>query len=149
MLELEENKRFLNELKQNLNEISESMKIDSLRATLESLKGESEKEGFWLDTENSAKVFSKIKSLERRIDSFQSLEKELNNLLEMNELLNAEFDSDLLNDLLSSSKSLEVKLNDKKIETYFSGKYDANNAILTLHPGARWNRISRLGSNAL
>jgi hypothetical protein len=30
-----------------------------------------------------------------------------------------------------------------------SGKYDSNNAIITLHPGARWNWKSRLGSNAL
>lgn len=149
MLELEENKRFLIDLKDKLEEIKESMKIDSLCATLEGLKEESSKEDFWQDTENSAKVFSKIKSLERKIKSYTDLEHELNNLLEMNELLEVEFDSDLLNDLLSSSKNLDVKLTDLKIETYFSGKYDANNAILTLHPGAGRNRISRLGSNAL
>lgn len=149
MLELEENKRFLTDLKDKLQEIKESMKIDSLSANLESLKEESSKEDFWQDTENSAKVFSKIKSLERKIKSYTDLEQELNNLIEMNELLDVEFDSDLLNDLLSSSKTLDVKLNDLKIETYFSGKYDANNAILTLHPGAGRNRISRLGTNAL
>ena len=136
MLELEENKRFLNELKENLKEISESMKIDSLRATLEKLREESNQEGFWQDTEKSAKVFSKIKALERKLQKYEELEKELNNLLEMNELLDLEFDSELLKELLSSSKSLSNKLEDIKVETYFSGKYDANNAIITLHPGA-------------
>ena len=136
MLELEDNKRFLNELKDNLKEISESMKIESLSANLQELREKSNQEGFWQDTENSAKVFSKIKSLERKLQKYEDLEKELNNLLEMNELLDLEFDSGLLKDLLNSSKSLSNKLEAIKVETYFSGKYDANNAIITLHPGA-------------
>ena len=48
-----------------------------------------------------------------------------------------------------SVMSAKEILDDLKVETYFSGKYDANNAILTLHPGAGRNRISRLGTNAL
>lgn len=149
MLELEENKRFLTDLQNNLQEMRESMKIDSLSAELKKLQEESSQENFWQDTEKSAKVFSKIKSLEKKIKSYTNLEQELNNLLEMNLLLETDFDEELLNDLLTASKSLEVKLDKLKIETYFSGKYDANNAILTLHPGAGRNRISGLGSNAL
>ena len=136
MLELEENKRFLNGLKIKLQEIGESMNVDSLRVNLEKLKQESSEENFWQDSEKSAKVFSKIKSLEKKIKNYTNLEEELTNLIEMNELLNSEFDEELLNELLSSSKSLDIELDTIKIETYFSGKYDANNAILTLHPGA-------------
>ena len=136
MLELEENKRFLNELKIKLQEIGESMNVDSLRANLENLKQESSKEDFWQNAENSAKVFSKIKTLEKKIKNYTALKDELDNLLEMNELLSLEFDSELLNELLTTTKSLDIKLDTIKIETYFSGKYDANNAILTLHPGA-------------
>lgn len=136
MLELEDNKRFLGQLRMNLQEISESMKVDSLRANLEELKQESAKENFWQDSEKSAKVFSQIKSLEKKIKNYDNLEQELINLEEMNDLLNSDFDEELLNELLSSSKSLDIKLEALKIETYFKGKYDVNNAIVTLHPGA-------------
>lgn len=136
MLELEDNKRFLGQLRINLQEISESMKVDSLRANLEELKQESAKENFWQDSEKSAKVFSQIKSLEKKIKNYDNLEQELINLEEMNDLLNSDFDEELLNELLSSSKSLDIKLEALKIETYFKGKYDVNNAIVTLHPGA-------------
>ena len=149
MLELEENKRFLTDLKEKLLEVKESMKIGSLCDSLENLKKESLEEGFWQDTEKSAKVFSKIKSLEKKIKTYTDLDQELNNLLDMNDLLNIEFEQELLNELLKASKSLEVKLNTLKVETYFSGKYDSNNAILTLHPGAGRNRITRLGANAI
>lgn len=136
MLELEENKKFLNNLKENLHEISESMQIDSLRATLEKLKEESSKENFWKNAENSAKVFSRIKTLEKKIVNYDSLVKNLSDLIEMNELLDIELDSELLKELLKSSKLLSIKIDELKIETYFSDKYDSNNAIITLHPGA-------------
>lgn len=149
MLELEENKRFLNNLKSKLENINESMKINLLKEQLEELKKQSMQENFWQDTQNSSKVYSKIKTLEKKIVSYDNLEKELTNLLEMNELLEVEFEEELLNELLKSSKSLSDKLDELEIQTLFSGKYDANNAIITLHPRGWWNRITRLGRNAL
>jgi peptide chain release factor 2 len=136
MLELEENKRYLNTLKSKLDNINESMKIDTLKTELETLKQESMQENFWQDTEKSSKVFAKIKVLEKKINTYENLSNELSNLLDMNNLLDAEFDEELLNELLKTSKSLNDKLDDLEIQTLFSGKYDANNAIITLHPGA-------------
>ncbi len=149
MLELEENKRFLNSLKDKLENIRESMKIDSLNNELETLRKESLAENFWQDTEKSSKVYSRIKTLEKRIGNYENLFKELSNLLEMNELLEVEFEDELLNELLKSSKILANKLDELEVQTLFSGKYDANNAIITLHPRSRWNRITRLGRNVI
>lgn len=136
MLELEENKRFLNSLKTKLENINESMKIGSIKLELDNLKKQSMQENFWQDAEKSSKVYSQIKVLEKKVVNYETLEKELTNLLEMNELLEIEFEQDLLNELLKSSKSLSDKLDTLEIQTLFSGKYDANNAIITLHPGA-------------
>ena len=71
MIELEENLRFLNELKIKLNQIKDSMKIDSLKKQLKELEEESTKDGFWNDQENSSKVFAKIKSLQRKLNSYE------------------------------------------------------------------------------
>lgn len=136
MLELEENKRFLNSLKTKLENINESMKIGSIKLELDNLKKQSIQENFWQDTEKSSKVYSQIKILEKKVVNYETLEKELTNLLEMNDLLEIEFEQDLLNELLKSSKSLSDKLDALEIQTLFAGKYDANNAIITLHPGA-------------
>lgn len=136
MLELEENKRFLNNLKGKLDNISESMKIGSLNVELEQLKQESMQENFWQDTEKSSKIYSKMKTLEKKINLYESLKKELSNLLDMNDLLEVEFEDEFLNELLRDSKSLSDKLDNLEIQTLFSGKYDSNNAIITLHPGA-------------
>ena len=47
-----------------------------------------------------------------------------------------EFDETLKKELLSNTKKLEKNIEDLKIATLLSDKYDQNNAILTLHPGA-------------
>ena len=136
MIELEENLRFLNELKIKLNQIKDSMKIDSLKKQLKELEEESTKDGFWNDQENSSKVFAKIKSLQRKLNSYEKIESEISNLFDMNELLNLEIDLELVKELLKNTENLNLKLEDLEIQTLFSGKYDANNAIITLHPGA-------------
>ena len=136
MFELEENLRLLNELKEKLEQIKDSIKIDNLKSELSKLEAESLKEDFWNDQENSNKVFSKIKILQRKINSYENLYSELNNLIEMNQLLEVEPDNDLLKELLKNSDSIVSKIDDLEIQTLFSGKYDANNAIITLHPGA-------------
>ena len=136
MFELEENLRLLNELKTKLEQIKDSMKIESLKAELKILESESLKEDFWSNQENSSKVFAKIKSLQKKINSYESLTQELDNLIEMNKLLEAEPDVDLLKELLKSSTLIINKVDELEIATLFSGKYDSNNAIITLHPGA-------------
>ena len=112
------------------------MKIVSLEKELENLKQESLQENFWQNTEKSSKVYSKIKILEKKITNYKNLITEISSLLELNDLLEIEFEEELLNELLKSSKNLNNKLDELEIQTLFSGKYDANNAIITLHPGA-------------
>lgn len=136
MFELEENLRLLNELKIKLEQIKDSMKIDLLKKELQQLEKESLKEDFWSNQENSSKVFSKIKTLQKKVNSYESLVSELNNLIEMNNLLEIEPDNDLLKELLKSTALIINKVEELEIETLFSGKYDSNNAIITLHPGA-------------
>lgn len=136
MLELEENLRFLNELKNKLEEIKDSMKIESLKFELNNLEKQSLEENFWNNKENSSLIFSKIKKLQKKITLYDSLNLELINLLEMNELLNIEPDEELLKELLINSKKIKEQCEKLEIETLLSGKYDFNNAIITMHPGA-------------
>lgn len=52
------------------------------------------------------------------------------------ELLSLEQDDELEEDLDKKMKQIEQELDDFRIETLLKGKYDSNNAILTLHAGA-------------
>ena len=110
--------------------------IISIETEIRELNEKTMENGFWNDQENSSKVFAKIKSLQRKLNSYEKIESEISNLFDMNELLNLEIDLELVKELLKNTENLNLKLEDLEIQTLFSGKYDANNAIITLHPGA-------------
>ena len=136
MLELEENFRILNELIEKLNSLRDTLNISSLEKEKAELTKETEKEGFWDDSENSNKIFAKLKRVNRKLDSFYEIKKELENLIEMNKMLLDDYDEELSKDIIKQTSKLSNKLEKLELETLLSGKYDINNAIITLHPGA-------------
>ena len=78
--------------------------------------------GFWEDINNSQKVFGKIKNLERKINSFENIKTNLENLVEMNNLIIGEFDEELSKDLLSQTANFTKLLEKLELETLLSRK---------------------------
>ena len=136
MLDLEENLRNLEMLLEKINKLEETANLDSLSKELEELKKESSAENFWQDTKKSSIVYGRIKTIEKKIESFKTIKNEIEDLKELNKLLQDEKDETLEKELENSTKNLENKIEKLQITTLFSGKYDGNNAIITLHPGA-------------
>ena len=109
--------------------------IENSKNKLTELEAETLKQGFW-ESKNSYSVLQEIKLLKNKLTKYNKIENSLNNLLDMNNLLNEEPDQDLIKELLKDTKTLEQDIKDLEIETLFSGKYDSNNAIVSMHPGA-------------
>ena len=135
MIELEENIKLINIIIGDFSEIKDSLKLDFLKEELKILEEKSMQDNFWNNPEANS-VYAKIKSIKSKINDYESLLEEAKNLKDLNELLLVEFDETLKKDLLSSTKKLQKKQDDLKIKVLLSDKYDQNNAILTLHPGA-------------
>lgn len=91
---------------------------------------------FWNDAENSSKVLKKINNLKAKIETYKKVQSELENIMEMSDLLDSEPDEDLAKEVLKSSFQIEKEIEKLEITTLLSGKYDSNNAIVTIHPGA-------------
>ncbi len=91
---------------------------------------------FWNNTENSSKVLKKITSLKNKVNNFKKVNSELENLKDMNELLQTENDEELTKELLNNTSMLEKEIDKLEVTTLLSEKYDINNAIVTIHPGA-------------
>ena len=135
MIELEENIKELNILIESFKEIKDSLNLNLLKEELKELENKTLEDNFWNNPESN-KIYSKIKILKEKINSYEKNYNEAMNLKELNELLMIEFDESLKKELLSNTKKLEKNIEELKIATLLSEKYDQNNAILTLHPGA-------------
>ncbi len=103
---------------------------------LKSLETQTTNNDFWQDAENSSKVLKKINSLKAKVEEFKKLKTELDNIIEMSDYLKEEPDDEMKKEVLKSTNNLEKEIEKLEITTLLSGKYDINNAILTIHPGA-------------
>ena len=103
---------------------------------LKELEKKTLEEDFWSDSANSTKVLSQIKKLKGKCTEYKNIENELNNLEELTELVNLEPDEDVAKDIIKNTKKMQKQLEKLEISTLLSGKYDSNNAIVTIHPGA-------------
>lgn len=116
--------------------------ITKLKIELANLEEETLKEGFWNDSKKSGIVLQKSKTIKNKIDKYTKISNEINNLIEMSELLSEEAeegeddDNSLIKDIIENTKYAQKEIDDLEVETLLSGKYDINNAIVTIHPGA-------------
>ena len=111
--------------------------IDQLEIELKQLEDQTVQDGFWQqDSSETSKILSKIKQIKNKVVKYKKVKQEVINLQELTELANLESDEEVARDILKSTTKLEEDVEKLQLETLLSGKYDKNNAILTLHPGA-------------
>lgn len=110
--------------------------ISKIQLEINELEQKVNAPNFWGNPTMSTPIVTKLKRLKNEVDAFRKLEQELNNIDEMSLLLIDEPDEQMSLEVLEATKKVEKELNELEIKTLLSGKYDQNNAILTLHPGA-------------
>ena len=110
--------------------------ISKIQLEINELEKKVNAPNFWDNPTMSTPIVTKLKRLKNEVETFRKLEQELNNIDEMSLLLIDEPDEQMSLEVLEATKKVEKELNELEIKTLLSGKYDQNNAILTLHPGA-------------
>ena len=123
-------------LADTLQETKEALDIDILVGKLARLKAEQEKPEVWQDLEKSTKLGREISSVEGKIHSYEKGKKALEEVNSVIDLIEETEEEDLVPELESLLKKVEEDLEEMRIRTLLRGKYDANNALLTLHSGA-------------
>lgn len=103
---------------------------------LAEIKKQTENLDFWLDTKNATKINKEQRRLEGNLETISSLISKTKDLDFLFELYELEPSEELENNIVSSLDALESEMEETFIKSLLSGKYDDNNAILTLHAGA-------------
>ena len=90
--------------------------------------------GFWDDQEEAAKTSAAHASAQRRLETFRSLESDVDDLEELAEL--AADDPELGSELGDQLASIERRLAELEEARLFQGRYDAGDAVVTVRAGA-------------
>lgn len=113
--------------------------IAKLQNELIELESKTTNPEFWNDSKNSSFVLKQISNLKSKTEEYRIVSNELKDAIELIELLKLETHEQCLplqDELNISINKLEKDIEKLEINTLLSGKYDNNNAIITLHPGA-------------
>jgi len=110
--------------------------IANLEIQLKELESKTNSPDFWQNPEKNTPILAKLKVIQNKLEKYNKIQSELSNIENLNDLLIIEYDKELSDELISSTIELENEIDKLEIQTLLSGKYDRNNAILTLHPGA-------------
>ena len=136
LIEFEEYKQKLTNLEPDLDELERAYDLERAAEEVEELENRASEPGFWDDMENSQKVLQRTKSLKDKIEGFQALKTQWEDLLTLCEMAIEEDDASMLEELESGFAELTDELERRKLATLLLGDYDANNAILSFHAGA-------------
>jgi len=90
--------------------------------------------GFWDDQERAAAVSSEHSRVSRRLESFRSLESDIEDLDALEEM--AAEDESMAAELEEQRQSVRTRLEELEEARLFSGKYDAGDALVTVNAGA-------------
>ena len=109
--------------------------LPKLEEELERTNREIEQEDFWNNLDYAQKVMKEKKSMENTIDGFNELKKTFEDIEELTEMAEAEDDETMASEIQSMFERLQEELEEMRVKTLLTGKYDGCGAIISIHAG--------------
>lgn len=92
--------------------------------------------GLWDNPENAQKVLQEAKRVKEKIEAFESMYTQWEELTLLGDMALEEKDQSIYKELKAGILSLADGIDSMRLATLLKGEYDGNNAILTVHAGA-------------
>lgn len=91
---------------------------------------------FWSDQEKARKESQKLADLKGEVEQWEVILKDVDNLKELIEMAETEKDESTLGEAEKSIAELESRYGQLEFGMLFSGPYDSNSAVMSIHAGA-------------
>lgn len=110
--------------------------LDTVQKEIQALESTVQAPDFWSDPERARRDSQSLADLRKEYDVWSELRTTLRDLEEIGRLSKEEGDTSITEDLEKRLQMLEKQFLDLEFALLFSGKYDQNNAIVSIHAGA-------------
>ena len=132
----------MHEIKTHLEELEKLIKQGLANVDLEGKKVEVAKfeeamqqPGFWDDSGKAQEISQKAAGLQKLVETWEGIVGEVEELLGLVGEVHAEEDPESAEEFRGMVAELEGTWRKLEISTFLSGKYDQNNAIVSIHAG--------------
>lgn len=136
MLQVEELKLELENLKSQIKDLSEAIGVYKIDEELKKFEKKTAQPDFWDDIENSNKILQKISEIKNKQQKYYKLLSTSNDTSVLIDLAKEEQDEGLLEEIKINLNLIKISIEEQRLETLLNGEYDSRNAILTFHAGA-------------
>jgi peptide chain release factor 2 len=126
----------LKNLSTKMDNITGVVEPEKLQARLDEIEQLENSQDFWNDASNAAKIQKEKTQIERKLSKYNIAKEAIDDAKELYEMAVEENDEDSINECFEGADELEKHIQDMEIEVLLSDEMDANNAILSIHPGA-------------
>lgn len=122
-------------LRERLLETWRLLDIDGKKSKAKALSQQMNKKDFWDDREKAVAIGREAEELDNEINQWEALKKEIIELEEFVAVAQKENDQSVADEADKKHEELKKKFAKLEFAVLFSGKYDINNAILSIHAG--------------
>jgi len=126
----------LKTLSTKIDNITNIVKPDELVARLDEIEQMQQDPEFWNDASNAGKISQEKTKTERILATFNNAKDAVGDAMDYFEMAKSEGDDETLEMLYEDAQSLQESTNALEVQMMLSGEHDANNAIISIHPGA-------------
>ncbi|MBE0416575.1 MAG: peptide chain release factor 2 [Coriobacteriia bacterium] len=125
----------LAELRTRVDKMAEYLHIEAKRAEIAELEERSAEPGFWDDQSSAQRIMARASELREEVSSYEGILAALEDAEVGNELAFAEEDEELATELAATLKDLSKRIGSLELSSWFTGEFDAGDAIVTITPG--------------
>lgn len=126
----------LGKLRRRVEEIAAYLHIEEKRGRVAELEQQAAAPGFWDDNDHAQTVMSEVSALKGDVRAYDDAMGALDDADVANELAVEGQDADMAAEVGTLLEKLQASIDELELSSWFTGKFDAGDAIVTITPGA-------------
>ncbi|MFC6259966.1 peptide chain release factor 2 [Levilactobacillus fujinensis] len=135
-MELSDAKREIATMREQLTGFRGSLDFDALNESISVNEAQMAQPDFWDNAQTAQKLIDETNEMKKKVDEFQHLADQVDDLEVAVELLQEEPDADMQAEFEQNFATVQSALRQYSLNMLLNQRYDHNNAILEIHPGA-------------
>ena len=126
----------IKELEKRFKPIRANFKVDKLKKEIADLEEKTKDPKLWDDPNQAQKILRQLGDRQSDLNTVDEFESKISQLLELSRMIGKDKeDEQMVKDLAEETKQLAESLRKLEMRLFLSGKYDRNDALLSIHAG--------------
>jgi peptide chain release factor 2 len=123
-------------LRARIDEAWRVLDLDARHSEIKALETETSAPDFWSDPDRAKRESQKLSDLKKEFDAWEALRGEMMETQELLGMADKDNDTSFEPDAIAKLDELDKRYLSLEFSMLFSGKYDASNAVVSIHAGA-------------